>query len=112
MTLVSNSAIPQFCNLQLKSLELGFIKDSSSIAAPRLFFLLSVGALVCSFGTRAVWPAIGMVMRAVVLIAFFLFVAFDPNFRLITKPDNCADFLPDLSCSCFLRWYSMRRGRY
>ena len=89
-----------------------FIKDFFNLLAdPRLFFLLSVGGLVVLVWKRERFASIGVgygVLGA--LSAFFLFGAFDPNFRLIiTKPDN-VPIVGLIFLLIFFTWYSMRQA--
>jgi Cytochrome b(C-terminal)/b6/petD len=89
-----------------------FIKDFFNLLAdPRLFFLLSVGALVVLVWKRERFASIGVGYGVLgVLSAFFLFGAFDPNFRLIiTKPDN-VPIVGLIFLLIFFTWYSMRQA--
>jgi hypothetical protein len=91
---------------------MSFIKDFFNLLAdPRLFFLLSVGALVVLVWKREQFASIGMGYGVVgILSAFFLFGAFDPNFRLIiTKPDN-VPIVGLIFLLIFFTWYSMRQA--
>jgi len=89
-----------------------FIKDFFNLLAdPRLFFLLSVGALVLLVWKRELFSSLGVGYGLLgAMGAFFLFGAFDENFRLIiTKPDN----VPIVGLTfllIFFTWYSMRQG--
>ncbi|HEY7441257.1 MAG TPA: hypothetical protein VH701_02465 [Vicinamibacterales bacterium] len=89
-----------------------FIKDFFNLLAdPRLFFLLSVGALVILVWKREQFASIGMGYGLLgILSAFFLFGAFDANFRLIiTKPDN-VPIVGLIFLLIFFTWYSMRQA--
>ncbi|MGH9147008.1 MAG: hypothetical protein ACRD1Q_09880 [Vicinamibacterales bacterium] len=89
-----------------------FIKDFFNLLAdPRLFFLLSVGALVVLVWKRERFASIGVGYGVLgVLSAFFLFGAFDTNFRLIiTKPDN-VPIVGLIFLLIFFTWYSMRQA--
>jgi hypothetical protein len=89
-----------------------FIKDFFNLLAdPRLFFLLSVGALVVLVWKRETFASIGMGYGLLgILSAFFLFGAFDANFRLIiTKPDN-VPIVGLIFLLIFFTWYSMRQA--
>jgi hypothetical protein len=89
-----------------------FIKDFFNLLAdPRLFFLLSAGALVLLVWKREQFASIGAGYGVLgVLSAFFLFGAFDPNFRLIiTKPDN-VPIVGLIFLLIFFTWYSMRQA--
>ena len=74
-------------------------------------FLLSVGALVVLVWKRERFASIGVGYGVLgVLSAFFLFGAFDPNFRLIiTKPDN-VPIVGLIFLLIFFTWYSMRQA--
>jgi hypothetical protein len=89
-----------------------FIKDFFNLLAdPRLFFLLTAGALVLLVWKREQFASIGVGYGLLgVLSAFFLFGAFDPNFRLIiTKPDN-VPIVGLIFLLIFFTWYSMRQA--
>lgn len=89
-----------------------FIKDFFNLLAdPRLFFLLSAGALVVLVWKREQFASIGVGYGIIgILSAFFLFGAFDPNFRLIiTKPDN-VPIVGLIFLLIFFTWYSMRQA--
>jgi Cytochrome b(C-terminal)/b6/petD len=91
---------------------MAFIKDFFNLLAdPRLFFLLSVGALVVLVWKRERFASIGTGYGVLgILSAFFLFGAFDPNFRLIiTKPDN-VPIVGLIFLLIFFTWYSMRQA--
>jgi hypothetical protein len=91
---------------------MAFIKDFFNLLAdPRLFFLLSVGALVILVWKRERFASIGMGYGLLgILSAFFLFGAFDANFRLIiTKPDN-VPIVGLIFLLIFFTWYSMRQA--
>jgi hypothetical protein len=88
------------------------IKDFFNfIMDPRLFFLLAVLSLVLM-----VWKREKIASNTVgygllgVLGAFFIFGAFDPNFRLImTKPDN-VPIVGLIFLLIFFTWYSIREA--
>ena len=88
------------------------IKDFFNfIMDPRLFFLLAVLSLVFM-----VWQREKIASNTVgygllgVLGAFFLFGAFDPNFRLImTKPDN-VPIVGLIFLLVFFTWYAIREA--
>jgi hypothetical protein len=90
----------------------GFIKGFiNTLADPRLFFVLAVLTLVL-----LVWKREQLSSNAVgygtlgVLSVFFLFGAFDPNFRLIiTKPDN-VPIVGLIFLLVFFTWYSIREA--
>jgi len=89
-----------------------FIKDFFNLLAdPRLFFLLSVGALVVLVWKRERFASIGVGYGLVgILSAFFLFGGLDANFRLIiTKPDN-VPIVGLIFLLIFFTWYSMRQA--
>ena len=89
-----------------------FIKGIfNAVADPRLFFLLAVVALVV-----LMWQREKIASNVVgygglgLLAAFFVFGAFDPNFRLImTKPDN-VPIVGLIFLLVFFVWYSIREG--
>src|SRR5262245_34248516 len=83
----------------------------NAIADPKLFFLLAVVSLIL-----VVWKRERIVSNAVgygvmgVLSVFFIFGAFDPNFKLvITKPDN-VPIVGLVFLLVFFIWYSIREG--
>jgi hypothetical protein len=83
----------------------------NALADPRLFFILAVVALALMIWKREVMAknAVGYGMMGF-LALFFLFGAFDPNFRLImTKPDN-VPIVGLIFLLIFLTWYSMREA--
>src|SRR5688500_11215052 len=91
---------------------MGVIKGFfNTLADPRLFFLLACAALVLLVWKRekiasnmAGYGLLG------VLAAFFLFGAFDPNFRLIMmKPDN-VPIVGLIFLLIFFTWYSVREA--
>jgi hypothetical protein len=90
----------------------GFIKGIiNSVADPRIFFLLAVGALAV-----VIWRREEIASKTVgygglgILGAFFIFGTFDPNFRLIvTKPDN-VPIVGLIFLLVFFVWYSIREG--
>jgi hypothetical protein len=91
---------------------MGVIKGLfNTLADPRLFFLLACAALVLM-----VWKRDKVASNAAgygllgVLGAFFLFGAFDPNFRLIImKPDN-VPIVGLIFLLIFFTWYSIREA--
>ena len=92
---------------------MGFIKGIiNAVADPRLFFLLAVAALVV-----VVWKREQIAVERRRLrrcsgcsAVFFIFGAFDPNFRLIvTKPDN-VPIVGLIFLLVFFVWYSIREG--
>jgi hypothetical protein len=86
----------------------GFI---NTLADPRLFFILAVLSLVVLVWKREqiAANAVGYGMLGVLTI-FFVFGAFDPNFRLImTKPDN-VPIVGLIFLLVFFTWYSMREA--
>src|SRR5687768_15520257 len=89
-----------------------FIKGIfNTLADPRLFFILAVVALVVMIWKREIMAsnAAGYGMMAF-LGLFFIFGAFDANFRLImTKPDN-VPIVGLIFLLIFLTWYSMREA--
>ncbi len=91
---------------------MNFIKGIfNTIADPRLFFLLAVLSLVILVWKREriASNAVGYGMLGF-LSVFFLFGAFDPNFRLImTKPDN-VPIVGLIFLLVFFTWYSIREG--
>jgi hypothetical protein len=83
----------------------------NALADPRLFFLLAVAGLFV-----VVWQRERIASNTVgygvlgVLVAFFVFGVFDPNFRLIvTKPDN-VPIVGLIFLLVFFVWYSMREA--
>jgi hypothetical protein len=89
-----------------------FIKGIfNTLADPRLFFILAVVALIVMIWKREIMAsnAVGYGMMAF-LGLFFIFGAFDANFRLImTKPDN-VPIVGLIFLLIFLTWYSMREA--
>ena len=91
---------------------MGVIKGLfNTLADPRLFFLLACAALVLM-----VWKRDKVASNAAgygllgILGAFFLFGAFDPNFRLIImKPDN-VPIVGLIFLLIFFTWYSIREA--
>jgi len=86
----------------------GFI---NSLADPRLYFILAVLSLIVMVRLRekVASNAFGYGMMGL-LTTFFLFGAFDPNFRLIIgKPDN-VPIIGLIFSLLFLTWYSMRQA--
>jgi hypothetical protein len=83
----------------------------NTLADPRLFFLLAVGALVLMIWKRELLAskAAGYALLGG-LGLFFALGSFDPNFRLIiTKPDN-VPIVGLIFLLMFLTWYSMREA--
>jgi hypothetical protein len=83
----------------------------NTLTDPRLFFLLAVLSLVV-----LVWKREKVASNAVgygvlgLLSIFFIFGAFDPNFRLIiTKPDN-VPIVGLIFLLVFFTWYSVREA--
>src|SRR3954464_14162020 len=91
---------------------MGFIKSAiNAIADPRLFFMLAVLALVVMVWKRdsIASNTIGYALLGL-LLAFFVFGTFDPNFRLIvTKPDN-VPIVGLIFLLVFFIWYSIREA--
>lgn len=88
------------------------IKDFFNLLAdPRLFFLLSVLALVGLVWKREIFASLGVGYGLLgALGVFFLFGAFDGNFRLIIgKPDN-VPIVGLIFLLVFFTWYSMRQA--
>src|SRR4029078_12762093 len=91
---------------------MGLIKTViNAIDDPKLFFLLAVASLIL-----VVWKRERIVSNVVgcgvvgVLSVFFIFGAFDPNFKLvITKPDN-VPIVGLVFLLVFFIWYSIREG--
>ena len=91
---------------------MGFIKGFiNALADPRLFFILAVLSLVL-----LVWKRERIAANTVgygllgLLGVFFIFGAFDENFRLImTKPDN-VPIVGLIFLLVFFTWYSMREA--
>jgi hypothetical protein len=88
------------------------IKDFfNALADPRLFFLLSVAALVFMIWKREVFAqkAVGYGVLAF-LFVFLVFGYFDENFKLIIlKPDN-VPIVGLIFLIVFFTWYSIREG--
>jgi cytochrome b/b6/petD-like protein len=83
----------------------------NTLADPRLFFLLACVSLVVLVWKREKIAAntAGYGLLGV-LAAFFIFGAFDPNFRLIiTKPDN-VPIVGLIFLLVFFTWYSIREA--
>jgi hypothetical protein len=89
-----------------------FIKSFfNTLADPRLFFILALLSLVVLVWKREVVAsnAVGYGLLAF-LALFFIFGAFDANFRLImTKPDN-VPIVGLIFLLVFFTWYSMREA--
>lgn len=91
---------------------MGFLKDFFNLLAnPKLFFLLGVLALVLMVWKRDKFALNGVGYGLLGFITlFFVFGAFDPNFRLIiTKPDN-VPIVGLIFLLVFFTWYSLRQG--
>ena len=89
-----------------------FIKSIfNAIADPRLFFLLAVAALIVLMWQREKIASNLVGYGGLGLLgAFFVFGAFDPNFRLImTKPDN-VPIVGLIFLLVFFVWYSIREA--
>jgi hypothetical protein len=88
------------------------IKDFfNALADPRLFFLMSVAALVFMIWKREIFAqkAVGYGVLAF-LFLFLVFGYFDENFRLIIlKPDN-VPIVGLIFLIVFFTWYSIREG--
>ena len=88
------------------------IKDFfNALADPRLFFLMSVAALVFMIWKREVFAqkAVGYGLLGF-LFLFLVFGYFDPNFKLIIlKPDN-VPIVGLIFLIVFFTWYSVREG--
>jgi hypothetical protein len=83
----------------------------NTLADPRIFFILTVVLLVVAVWKReqVASNAVGYGLLAF-LGVFFLFGAFDPNFRLIiTKPDN-VPIVGLIFLLIFFVWYSLREA--
>ncbi len=91
---------------------MGFIKGIiNALTAPQLFFGLAVVALFL-----VIWKREKVASNAVgfgtlgLLLVFFVFGTFDPNFRLIvTKPDN-VPIVGLIFLLVFFVWYSIREA--
>src|SRR5947208_6947027 len=91
---------------------MGFIKGLiNTVADPKIFFVLAVGALAF-----VVWKREKIAASAVgygvlgLLSIFFILGTFDPNFRLIvTKPDN-VPIVGLIFLLLFFVWYSLREA--
>jgi hypothetical protein len=83
----------------------------NALADPRLFFILALVSLILMVWKREQVASnrVGYGMLAGLAI-FFVFGAFDPNFRLImTKPDN-VPIIGLIFLLIFLTWFSMREA--
>jgi hypothetical protein len=83
----------------------------NGLADPRLYFILSVVAMAVMVWKRekVASNTVGYSIMGVLLI-FFLFGAFDPNFQLIIgKPDN-VPIVGLIFSLIFLTWYAMREA--
>src|SRR5882672_1666339 len=91
---------------------MGFVKSAiNAIADPRLFFMLAIVALIVLVWKREqiAHKSFGYALFGV-LTLFFVFGAFDANFRLImTKPDN-VPIVGLIFLLVFFVWYSIREG--
>ncbi len=88
------------------------IKDLfNSLADPRLFFAMSVAALVFMIWKREIFArkAVGYGVLAF-LGAFLLFGYFDPNFRLIILKADNVPIVGLIFLIVFFTWYSIRQG--
>jgi hypothetical protein len=91
---------------------MGVIKGiANAVADPRLFFLLAAAGLVVVLWKREVVASNSVGYGALGLLGlFFVFGAFDPNFRLImTKPDN-VPIVGLIFLLLFFVWFSIREG--
>jgi cytochrome b/b6/petD-like protein len=91
---------------------MGFLKGFINVLAdPKLYFILAVLALVVMVWKRekVASNVFGYTMMGL-LTVFFVFGAFDPNFRLIIgKPDN-VPIIGLVFSLLFLTWYAMREA--
>ena len=91
---------------------MGFLKDLiNGVANPKVFFTLAVVALFL-----VIWKREKVASNAFgygtlgLLLVFFVFGTFDPNFRLIvTKPDN-VPIVGLIFLLVFFIWYSIREA--
>ena len=91
---------------------MGFIKGIiNAVADPRLFFMLAVVALFLVIWKREKVAANAFGYGTLgLLLVFFVFGTFDPNFRLIvTKPDN-VPIVGLIFLLVFFIWYSIREA--
>jgi len=91
---------------------MSFIKGFFNfIMDPRLYFSLAVASLALLVWKRERFASLGTGYGLMgFLTAFFLFGAFDPNFRLIIgKPDN-VPIVGLIFLLIFFTWYSMRQA--
>jgi len=91
---------------------MGFIKGIvDAVADPRLFFTLAVVALFLVIWKREQVAANAFGYGTLgLLLVFFVFGTFDPNFRLIvTKPDN-VPIVGLIFLLVFFIWYSIREA--
>jgi hypothetical protein len=89
-----------------------FLKDFFNLLAdPRLFFILGVVGLVVIIWKREAIASNAIGYGAMGFLSlFFLWGAFDPNFRLIIgKPDN-VPIVGLIFLLVFFTWYSMREA--
>jgi hypothetical protein len=91
---------------------MGFIKGIvNGVADPKYFFVLAIAALFLVIWKRekVASEAFGYGTLGLLLV-FFVFGTFDPNFRLIvTKPDN-VPIVGLIFLLVFFIWYSIREG--
>ena len=91
---------------------MGILKGFINVLAdPKLYFILAVVALIVMVWKRekVASNTFGYTMMGL-LTVFFVFGAFDPNFRLIIgKPDN-VPIIGLVFSLLFLTWYSMREA--
>src|SRR5947207_656906 len=91
---------------------MGVLKNSINyLADPKFYFLLAVvGLVVMVWKREKVASNIFGYAMLTILTLFFIFGAFDPNFRLIiTKPDN-VPIIGLIFSLLFLTWYAMREA--
>ena len=91
---------------------MGILKGFINVLAdPKLYFILAVVALIVMVWKRekVASNTFGYTMMGL-LTVFFIFGAFDPNFRLIIgKPDN-VPIIGLVFSLLFITWYSMREA--
>ena len=91
---------------------MGLLKGFINVLAdPKLYFILAVVALIVMVWKRekVASNTFGYTMMGL-LTVFFIFGAFDPNFRLIIgKPDN-VPIIGLVFSLLFITWYSMREA--
>src|SRR5438552_10559444 len=91
---------------------MGFIKGLiNTVADPKIFFILAVGALAFVVWKREKIAASAVGYGVLGLLGiFFVFGIFDPNFKLIvTKPDN-VPIVGLIFLLVFFVWYSLREA--